>query len=159
MEPSRLKLISEVLELRGGVIFNKNTNRFVGGKGNYGYTVVNLKGKLYLYHRVVWLETTGEWPKGQIDHIDTDKSNNLFGNLRLATPSQNQANTPRQRNNTSGYKGVHFSKRLNKYVASIKVNRKRTHLGCFCDPELASLAYDTAAEKFFGASARTNTTP
>ena len=44
--------------------------------------------------------------------------------------------------NKSGYRGVSWHKRYNKWVAKINVNKKRIHLGYFEDKIEASKAYD-----------------
>lgn len=55
----------------------------------------------------------------QIDHINNDPSDNRKKNLRIVTPQQNNFNMPIRSNNTSGFKGVCFSKKAKKYLASI----------------------------------------
>ena len=39
-----------------------------------GYYQVILLGEKFLLHRVIWLYVTGEWPKGDIDHINGIKT-------------------------------------------------------------------------------------
>lgn len=41
-----------------------------------GYVGIRIGGKEYKAHRVAWLHYHGEWPVGDIDHIDHDKTNN-----------------------------------------------------------------------------------
>lgn len=90
----------------------------------------------------------------QVDHIDGDSLNNRRANLRKATNAQNQANRGAQANNTSGYKGVYWSKADRKWKAFIRVNKKMLHLGYFSKPEDAHKAYIDAAKKYFGEYAR-----
>lgn len=121
-----------------------------------GYVVLGINRKCYLAHRVVWLIVTGDWPAGNIDHEDTNKSNNRFSNLRPANQSQNMGNRGKQKNNTSGFKGVYYDKANDKWAATIMVNKRGIGLGRFATREEAATAYDEAAKKFFGEFARTN---
>jgi hypothetical protein len=81
-----------------------------GCLGNDGYVRISIEHKKYLAHRLAWLYMTGEMPKNQIDHINLVKNDNRFENLREATISQNGQNTYKRSNNTSGYKGINWSK-------------------------------------------------
>jgi hypothetical protein len=69
---------------------------------------------------------TGKWPRHELDHINHDKSDNRWDNLREATKSQIQWNAILRRDNVSGFKGV--QKRDNKHVARIVVAGKTRHL-------------------------------
>jgi len=122
----------------------------------HGYAVrgVRKNGKvtIVLMHRVILGAKTGE----QVDHINHDRLDNQRSNIRVCTHEQNQHNRSLNRNNTSGYKGVHWNKDCKKWLASIKVSYKRIHLGCFTDIILAAKTYDSAAKKHFGEYACTN---
>lgn len=48
------------------------------------------------------------------------------------------------KNNTSGYKGVHFDKRVGKWCARIQINGIRNSLGYFDDPFEAHIAVEAA---------------
>ncbi len=74
----------------------------------HGYRYVYLSGHgSHRVHRLVWSTFKGEIPDGmQIDHKDRVRDNNHLANIRVGTPSQNQANRPRQCNNTSGLAGI-----------------------------------------------------
>ena len=109
----------------------------------------------YKLHRIIWLYVTGEDPgAAQIDHIDGNTLNNSFANLRKASPFENQYNCKLRIDNTSGFKGVSWSKRRNKWFAQISANRKQLHLGYFDTPELAHMAYCKAAAELHGEFAR-----
>ena len=120
--------------------------RIVGGK----------KRSNEFLHRVILSRMLGRKLLSHelVDHIDTDPLNNQRSNLRLATPSLNNANQNRRRDNTSGFKGVVFSKWHQKWLARIQVNGKSFHLGCFETREEAAIAYQKAADSFFGEFAR-----
>jgi hypothetical protein len=89
-----------------------------------------------------------------IDHKDGNGLNNQEGNLRIATYSQNNWNRRKQAG-TSQYKGVCWYPRYNKWLAQLRANSKRHHLGYFDTEEEAYEAYCRAAEKLHGEFART----
>jgi hypothetical protein len=93
---------------------------------------------------------TGEWPSKEIDHCDGNKSNNKWSNLRLATKSQNQANSRIHKNNKSGVRGVHWHSQSKTWRAMIKTNMKYTYLGSFKSKKDAASAYYAEAKKRFG---------
>lgn len=122
--------------------FSVNVGDKAGKKNAFGYIQIKIDRKDYYAHRIVWVMHKGDIPKGMfIDHIDNDKSNNRISNLRLATKSQNNCNKPKNKNNTSGFKGVSFHKGIGKYVAQIKINNKGKSLGAYDTAEDAALAY------------------
>jgi hypothetical protein len=86
----------------------------------------------------------------QLDHVDGDGLNNCRGDLRVSTTSQNHANRRRNRNNTSGFKGVTWNKRWKKWVAQIEVAGQNLYLNGFDDPRDAARAYNEAALEHFG---------
>jgi hypothetical protein len=92
------------------------------------------------------------------DHINGNTLDNRRSNLRRATPVENLRNTKMIRsNNTSGFKGVRPMKKAKvpSWTASITVNGRLLHLGCFLSPEEAHATYIKAAEKYFGEFRRT----
>ncbi len=88
------------------------------------------------------------------DHADGNGLNNRRANLRDATPSDNAKNRRRQANNTSGFKGVAFHKRIGLWQARIGTNRKRVHLGYYATPEEAHAHYLAASKDIHGQFAR-----
>ena len=126
----------------------------VGCAGNRGYLKVRINKRTYTLHRLAWLWMTGEWPSGDIDHINVDKLDNRWKNLRLANDSQNRANTFANRNNTSGRKGVSWDKKHKKWHARIMVNGNSIFIGAFLDLDDAGDAYKETAIMHFGEYAR-----
>jgi hypothetical protein len=115
-----------------------------------GYRRIHVDGRDYLAHRLAWLYMTGAWPKSQIDHINRDKLNNRWVNLREATNGENQAN----RATLFGFKGAFWNKPKRKWQAQINCNNKRYHLGYFETQQEAAVAYAEAAKEFHGEFAR-----
>jgi len=96
-------------------------------------------------------------PKGKhVDHINGNGLDNRRSNLRIATISQNLANTDKHSHNTSGYKGVYWDKVNKKWKAQITKNNKVRSLGRYVDILEAAKAYDNAAISLHGEFARLN---
>lgn len=85
-----------------------------------------------------------------VDHKNHDTLDNRRKNLRLCTVAENTHNSRKFSNNTTGYKGVCWHKRRNKYIATIAISRKNIHLGYFKTAKEAALAYNKAAKEIFG---------
>ncbi len=115
-----------------------------------GYLLIRLQSRLYKAHRLAWLHVYGVWPKGQIDHINRNRSDNRIPNLRDVSTKQNMQNAGKYSSNTSGHPGVSWDKRYSKWRAYIAHNYKLIHLGYFTDIEEA-LAARKAAEKLYWA--------
>src|SRR2546423_1548703 len=102
-----------VYDLESGVFrWRVSTNRriTVGNVAGWidvvGYWRIRIDGHWYYAHRLAWFYTSGKWPPTQIDHMDGDKQNNRLSNLRLASSTQNHANSYGY--SASGFKGVQF---------------------------------------------------
>lgn len=120
-----------------------------------GYRRICVDGVDYLAHRLVWAFVRGTPVPPFIDHRNTRKDDNRPRNLRAATKSQNGMNRPKQRDNSTGFKGVCWDKAKSKYAATIKRNGKQYNLGRFDDPATAHAAYVRAAAELHGEFART----
>lgn len=105
-------------------------------------------------HRMILMRMLGRdlLSSEMVDHKNGNCLDNRRSNLRLASNTQNQQNAKKQSRNTSGYKGVRFSK--GKWMARISVNGTRLYLGMFDTPQQAHDAYKEAALKYHGEFAR-----
>lgn len=131
---------------RQGYVFRM---KYAGG-GKY-----NEKHEIVYLHRFILSSREGQI----VDHINRNKLDNRKSNLRYSTKSENCANKGKNKNNTSGYKGVIFMDvtSVNKWRAMIGVHgKRRIHLGCFPSPVEAAIAYNEAAKKYFGKFAYQN---
>jgi hypothetical protein len=124
----------------------------IAGSLSCGYRNISIDGVLYRAHRLAWLYVRGEWPNAEIDHINLNKDDNRLSNLRIASRSQNMANSRVRVKCKSGFKGV--SKYRGRWVASIGRNGRKTHIGVFDTPEEANAAYERAALSIHGEFAR-----
>lgn len=116
---------------------------------SHGYLVSTILGRLYTAHRVAWCIMEGQWPFLQVDHINGDRKDNRWSNLRAASNSTNHKNQKMPRTNTSGTVGIHQDKRTGSWVAQIYDNGRRINLGTFADKQHA-IAARLKAEMQFG---------
>ena len=119
-----------------------------------GHIVIKIGCIPFMAHRLAWVIMTGSDPELDPDHENGEPGDNRWSNLRPATFSQNRANSRRAKNNKSGFKGVSWNEREQKWVAQICENKRVKHLGYFETPEAAHAVYLTAAKQTFGQYAR-----
>lgn len=119
-----------------------------GTADNRRYKHVQIDGKQYLAHRLVWLYVTGSFPENEIDHENRDPSDNRWSNLQLATRSTNQKNQSKRDDNTSGCTGVHLHKPSGKWHVRIGISGIQKYLGSFSNKHKA-IAIRKAAEVTF----------
>ena len=114
-------------------------SRFAGKealtKTNLGYRCGRLNYQYVLAHRIIWKMMTGEDAK-EIDHIDGNRSNNAWSNLRSVNASLNRRNAARRSDNTSGCTGVTLDTR-GRWQAGMSMNGKFMYLGSFATKEEA----------------------
>ena len=139
-----------------GHIKNKKTGKILKGCPNekrYLKTILykDKKAKNFKIHRLVGITfLDNPLNKPQIDHIDNNKNNNNLNNLRWATISENQMNTKIKSNNTSGIKGVSWSKSSKKWLAPIAIDGISIYLGTFDNIEDAKTARINKVNEVFG---------
>lgn len=92
----------------------------------YRYAKNNVVGLLHRYILDV--------PKGlEVDHINRNRLDNRRENLKICDRQENMKNKSLYKNSSSGYPGVKWNKKLEKWQVQININKKRIHIGVFDD--------------------------
>ena len=154
------------IDLKRVVVYDQDTGHFTrlvttssravkgtraGGKSGH-YRSMCFKGKYYLEHQLVFLYMLGYIPK-MVDHINRDKLDNRWGNLREACAQTNQYNKCKNKGNTSGCTGVYWSHVKKRWHVRFRVNKKDKWFGAYKDFELAELVAFEARDKYHGSFA------
>ena len=134
-----------------GKLYWKNPNPDLKGYKNLigkeagnihdGYRRVMIDGKKYQTHCIIYFLETGKQPK-IIDHRDRNSLNNKFGNLRASSHSRNMRNTGKNSHNTTGYKGVRYYKKTNKWFGQSDIKDLKFTTNHFDYKCQAAKAYD-----------------
>lgn len=151
--------LKEVLEYDTGTgAFTRKLSRpgyLVGSDAGYttedGYRRIGIDGNDYLAHRLAFLYVEGYFPEHDIDHMDGVRDNNKYDNLRHASRTCNLQNQKTYSNSTSGFTGVSFLKRSNKWVAHASLGCGRVYLGLHetaLDAALARLTWETQCSEW-----------
>jgi len=115
-----------------------------------GYVGITYRRAQFQAHRLAWALHFGEWPAGDLDHINGCRSDNSIRNLRPCDDRQNQANQRLSVRNRSGIKGVCWNKDSRLWQAGIKHKGRSIHLGLFADKREAGEAYLRKAREIHG---------
>lgn len=110
---------------------------YYGGKG------IKVQSEFHDYTRFKeWALLNGYEEHLSIDRIDGSKWYSSF-NCRWVTKETQSRNVSKLRkDNTSGYRGVCKHTTNNNYIASIRVDGKRKHIGCYDTAKKAGIAYN-----------------
>lgn len=130
--------------------FVKSTQSYYAIRGKWNPVKQNMDA--VRMHRVIMGCSEGD--RRQIDHANCDTLDNRRGNLRDASHGQQQMNKRRQRNNTSGIKGVSWDKPCGKWRVRIMKDKKSVDVGWFFSLEEAGHAREQALTELHGEFAR-----
>ena len=106
----------------------------------------NGKQKMLRMHRYIMDAQTGTI----VDHTNRNTLDNRKSNLRFCSPAENVRNQGLSPKNTTGFRGVHRTKRANRFQAKIQVCGKTIYLGYFTNIRNAAKEYNEAAKLYFG---------
>ena len=137
--------------LRESVVYDADTGVFtrngvvIGLPTTHPYCRIYIDRRPYYAHRLAWFYVYGEWPEGDLDHENEDKTDNRINNLRPSTDTGSQHNKSMAYNNSkTGVLGVSFHKATGLYRADIKANGTSHTIGYFATIEEAGFAYRKA---------------
>lgn len=132
---------------------NRAAGTVAGRVQNHGYWRVGVARTNYAVHRIAWCLTYGEWPPAILDHINCVHGDNRIANLRLATPSQNNANMRSWHRDPRHLRGTRLTKK-GRWQAMISKDYKQHNLGLYDTAEEAHAAYAAMARLLYGDFAR-----
>lgn len=129
-----------------GNVINDNTNKLLKHTiDRNGYAYIRLynqnHARFYIHRLVALYFCENENNYNIVDHIDRDRTNNCYDNLRWVTKSQNSRNIDKKKNTSSKYLGVHLNTKRQKWCAQFKLNGKVKYLGSFATEEEAYEAF------------------
>lgn len=136
-----------------GIFTNKRLGSTMKPHKKHGYVhiTVSLRSerKVILAHRLAWYIVYGEVPS-ELDHINRVRDDNSIDNLRSCNRTQNSMNRRVRGDNTSGFTGVHYDKKTNKWIARININGKRKRVSYSTCPAVALSMRKIAENKYYG---------
>lgn len=135
-----------VFRWRAGCASGRHVGEVAGGLDVKGYRIIKIDQVSAKAHRLAWLYVTGDHPRGEIDHINGDRSDNRWANLRDVSADINRQNR-RHGTGVTGLLGVSPADKPGTFRASIKVNRKQYRLGVFSTAKAAHAAYLEAKDR------------
>lgn len=124
-----------------------------------GYRYIRLGGRSYLASRLAWLHETKAWPSGVVDHINGDRDDNRWENLRDVSVAENARNRSLNSNSTTGAPGVHWDAEQSRYVARLAIKGVRKYLGAFATLEEAVAARKRAEIDYYAEMRRDDDAP
>lgn len=138
-----------LLSWKVAVTSGHHVGMIAGTPSSDGYLRLVLFGKKHSVHRIIWAIVSGSHALGEVDHIDGNKHNNRWHNLRDVPRVMNAENIRKaQANNTSsGLLGVTLERSSGLWKAQISVAKKNIHLGRYTTPEEAHQAYISAKRR------------
>lgn len=111
-----------------------------------GYPCTRRNGVDILMHRLILDVSEND----SVDHIEHNTYDNRKEKMRVVTHDKNMLNKNVYKNNTSGYHGVTWNKRDQKWVVRIQINKSQVELGRFNDKDVAVSVRKDAEKEYYG---------
>ncbi|WP_175658227.1 HNH endonuclease signature motif containing protein [Burkholderia vietnamiensis] len=131
----------------------------IGDEAGYinanGYRQILVDGGLYYAHRLAFLYVTGSFPEHHVDHLNRVKTDNRWINLRDCTQAENNRNKSLRKDNKSGYTGVRWDERKQKWFGAFCHEYKSRYVGHYETAEQASKAVEAAKRALYGSQITT----
>lgn len=118
-----------------------------GNMRENGYVRICVDQRDYRAHRLAWLYMTGEWPEQDVDHINGNRSDNRWLNLRSATRAVNCQNRRKAHSNNKSTGILGVSKDRGRFAANIFIDGKKLYLGRYRTADEAEAVYLQAKRK------------
>ena len=153
--PARVRSLIEynpktgLLRWKGPTRTTRPRGWFKGSKSVRNYWRVYIDGRNYLVHVIAYVIMKGRWPRPgvEIKHRNRADSDNRWSNIRPASHAQVTYNRKRNKNNTTGFRGV--SKFGDRFRGVLIVRRARVELGLFDRPDDAGSVWAKAARRYY----------
>lgn len=137
---------------------NSVTGEVIGCLTVDGYKVIMIDNISYRAHRLAFLYMDGYLPENDVDHINRDRCDNRWSNLRHVSRSCNCRNSSIRSDNSSGVKGVSWYPSLEKWRVKFKIEKKHIHGGYFINKDNAVKARWEMEKKYNYPSCNTTST-
>lgn len=127
----------------------RKDGRKCGHVAHNGYLRFSVKGTSYSALRLIWLYMTGELPTCDVDHINHNRLDNRWSNVRLASRQENMRNATLSKASTSGFTGITWCKQQGQWAAQICIDGMTKKLGRY-DCKIDAVAARIRANKKYG---------
>jgi len=140
---------------------SKRIGKQAGYIDKKGYRRIEICNRAFMAHRLAWFYMTSQWPKYSIDHINGDKDDNRFCNLREATNAENKRNGPPRIDSRSQLKGIYRDNRTGRWVVKLQLagDNRQSYCGTFTELADAIVCSNSHIASGHGSFARLNKMP
>ena len=109
--------------------------RRAGYERKSGYRGITLLGKTYSEHHIIWFMQTGLWAS-EIVHINHNKSDNSWNNLREVSHAENNLNLKQRSDNNTGLQGIYYDHKTDRYISHITIKGKKVFQKSYTESQL-----------------------